>query len=175
MRRAVFLDRDGVLNRSAVRNGKPFAPRRFEEFRLLPGVRSAVGSLKSRGLLIIVVTNQPDIGNGLVDVRDVEAMHARLRQRIDPDEIIVCPHRQADGCECRKPKPGMLLAAASRWGIDLARSFMIGDRSGDIVAGQRAGCYTIFIQRGYHEPLCSKPHAILLSLPQAARHVLTKI
>ena len=169
--RAVFLDRDGVINRSEVRNGKSYAPRRVEDFRLLPGAVQAIRDLKSWGLLVIVVTNQPDIGNGLVDATVVEAMHERLREVSPIDDIWVCPHRQDAGCRCRKPEPGMLLEAARKWGIDLRKSFMVGDRPGDIVAGHRADCYTIFVDRRYREPLQIEPDNRAKSLP-AAVHLI---
>lgn len=170
--RAVFLDRDGVINRSEVRRGKPFAPRRMEDFRLLPGVAKAAQLLKRAGFLVIVVTNQPDIGNGLVNAAVVEAMHAKLRSRVEVDDIRVCPHRQDEGCVCRKPRPGMLLAAARYWKIDLKNSYMVGDRNGDIVAGKEAGCYTLLINRHYSEPLCAAPDRMARSLPAGVRIIL---
>lgn len=174
MRRAVFLDRDGVISRSYVRGGKPYAPRRLEDFRLLPGAAQAVKSIKMGGFLVIVVTNQPDIGNGLVDAAVVEAMHARLRARVPVDDIRMCPHRQDEGCDCRKPKPGMLLAAARQWDIDLGRSYMIGDRDGDIVAGKAAGCYTLLVKRGYSEPRRASPDKMVRSLPAGVRYILSR-
>lgn len=174
MRQAVFLDRDGVISRSYVRDGKPYAPRRLEDFRLLPGAALAVKSLKTGGFLVIVVTNQPDIGNGLVDPAVVDAMHARLRARVPVDDIRMCPHRQDEGCACRKPKPGMLLAAARQWDIDLGRSYMIGDRDGDIVAGKTAGCYTLLVKRGYSEPRRALPDKTVRSLPVAVRYILAR-
>ena len=145
-RSAVFLDRDGVINRSLVRDGKPYAPRRLADFRLLPGVTRAVDKLRAAGFLIVVVTNQPDIGNDLVDAPIVDAMHARLRAKIRIDSIMVCPHRQDAGCACRKPKPGMLLGAAARYDVDLGASYMIGDRYKDVEAGRHAGCRTVWIR-----------------------------
>ena len=172
-RRAVFLDRDGVINRCEMRGGKPYAPRRLEDFRLLPGAGAAVRALKDAGFLIIVVTNQPDIGNGLVDGSVVEAMHDRLRRKLPVDEIKVCPHRQDAKCACRKPRPGMLLEAAKYWRIDAQRSFLVGDRWGDIIAGQALGCYTVFIDRGYAEPRQATPDGYASSLPAAARLILS--
>ena len=172
-RRAVFLDRDGVINRCEVRGGKPYAPRRLQDFRLLPGVGAAVRALKDAGFLIIVVTNQPDIGNGLVDGSVVDAMHDRLRRKLPVDEIKVCPHRQDAKCACRKPRPGMLLEAAKYWRINARRSFLVGDRWGDIIAGQALGCYTVFIDRGYAEPRQATPDGYASSLPAAARLILS--
>lgn len=146
-RRAVFLDRDGVLNATVVINGRPVAPRRLEDFRLLPGVSAAARRLRRAGFFVCVATNQPDIGNGLVDPDIVAAMHTRLCRTVLIDALQMCPHSQKVGCICRKPKPGMLLAAAKRYRLDLARSYVIGDRSSDVLAGAAAGCYTIFIRR----------------------------
>jgi len=172
--RAVFLDRDGVINRSKVRGGKPYAPRHLDDFRLLPGVSKSVDALKRAGFLVVVVTNQPDIGNGLVEASIVEAMHARLRSRVAVDDIRICPHRQDAGCSCRKPKPGMLLAAARQWNIDLKISYMVGDRASDIVAGKAAGCYTLLINRHYSEPLLNAPERTVRSLPAAVRFILSR-
>lgn len=173
LRRAVFLDRDGVIVRSKIINGKPYAVRRLEEFRLLPGAKAAIAALHRAGFLVIVVTNQPDIGNGLVDVETVEAMHDRLRRELAITDIEMCPHAQAEHCGCRKPKPGMLIGAARRYGIDFSRSFMIGDRCGDILAGAKAGCYTVFLNRGYDACQVLEPDRVVRSLPAAARHILS--
>jgi D-glycero-D-manno-heptose 1,7-bisphosphate phosphatase len=171
-RAAVFLDRDGVLNRAEVREGKPYAPRCLRDFRLLPGTTAAVRALRDAGFLLVVVTNQPDIGNGHVAPDVVEAMHARLRHRLSPDAIEVCPHRQDEGCTCRKPRPGLLRTAAVRLDIDLARSFLVGDRQHDIVAGRAVGCYTIFVDRGYREPRPVEADATVRSFPAAARRII---
>jgi len=171
-RAAVFLDRDGVLNRVEVRCGKPFAPRDLRNFRLLPGAAAAVERLKAAGFLVVVTTNQPDIGNGLVDAAVVEAMHARLRDRVAVDDVRVCPHAQTAGCACRKPRPGLLLEASRDWGIDLVRSFMVGDRAGDVEAGHAAGCRCIFIDRQYCEPIPSLQIATVASLASAVSVIL---
>ena len=171
-RPAVFLDRDGVINRAEVRDGKPYAPRRLQDFRLLPGVPKAVRALREEGFLVVVVTNQPDVGNDLIDPSVIEAMHDRLRARLPIDTIEVCAHRQAEGCDCRKPKPGMLLAAARRLAIDLRRSFVVGDRWHDIVAGRDAGCCTVFVNRGYGERKPDGVDVTARSLPAAVRRII---
>ncbi len=171
-RAAVFLDRDGVLNRAEVREGKPYAPLRLRDFRLLPGTVAAVRTLREAGYLLVVVTNQPDIGHGRVAGNVVEAMHARLHHRLSPDAIEVCPHRQDEGCPCRKPRPGLLRSAAARLGIDLTQSFMVGDRGHDILAGRAAGCYTILVDRGYREPRPVEADVIVRSFPAAARRII---
>jgi D-glycero-D-manno-heptose 1,7-bisphosphate phosphatase len=169
---AVFLDRDGVLVRGEIRDGKLYAPRRLEDFRLLPGVAEGVRALHDHGFLTIVVTNQPDIGNGLVAAEVVEAMHAIMRKKLPLDSIEVCPHRQTDGCACRKPRAGLLLAAAERFSVDLSASFMVGDRSSDVVAGRTVGCYTLFLDRGYDRCTDVRPDAVVRSLRQAVQHIL---
>lgn len=179
MRRAVFLDRDGVLNRTEVRDGKPYAPRRLEDFRLLPGVAAATKRLKDAGFFLAVVTNQPDIGNGHVTAAVVDEMHRRLRARLPVDAIYTCPHRQQQGCDCRKPKPGMLLAAAAQHGLNLGASFMVGDRMTDVLAGDAAGCYTVLVSRksGYPESRGFEvtPKARATSFPNAVQIILGQL
>ena len=151
--KAVFLDRDGVLNRAIVCDGKPYPPASLAEFEILPGTKEALDKLKEAGYLLIVVTNQPDVGRGTQQKSIVEEMHEVLRTILPLDEIYVCYHGYDGECECRKPQPGMLLAAAREFKIDLKKSFMIGDRSKDIEAGKAAGCKTIFIDYQYSEKL----------------------
>lgn len=168
MRRAVFLDRDGVINRSLVRNGKPYAPASMHEFEILPGTREVLQELRAAGLLNIVVTNQPDVGAGKQPRAAVEEMHRHLESRLALDAIKVCYHTDADGCGCRKPRPGMILEAAREQDIDLAASFMVGDRWRDVDAGWAAGCRTFFIDYGYAEPRPASPDYVVNSLAEAA-------
>ncbi|MAE06346.1 MAG: D,D-heptose 1,7-bisphosphate phosphatase [Nitrospinae bacterium] len=170
MRRAVFLDRDGVINRSDVREGKPFAPLRVEEFDILPGVADAVGDLKAAGFLVIVTTNQKDVGEGLASVEVLEAMHDKLRAEVAVDDICVC--LCGDHCRRYKPNPGMLLDAARQWNVDLAASIMVGDRWRDVDAGKAAHCLTYFIDCGYAESLNHAPDHTVSDLPEAVRHIL---
>ena len=149
--RAVFLDRDGVLNEAIVRDGKPYPPRTLDEFRIVKGAAEALGELKRAGFLLIVVTNQPDVARGTVSREAVEAFDAALRAGLPVDDIFTCFHDDADGCDCRKPKPGLLIAAAEKYGIDLGSSYMIGDRWRDVDAGAAAGCRAILIDRAYDE------------------------
>lgn len=171
---AVFLDRDGVLNVSDVRDGKPFAPRYVDAFEIYDEAPASLARLRVAGFRLIVVTNQPDIGNGLVDPAQVAAMHARLLSALPLDDVLMCPHSQEAGCGCRKPKPGMLLEAASRHRIDLTASFMVGDRAGDVAAGQAAGCRTIFIDRGYAEAAPDAPDFVVPSLSAAVDVILSQ-
>lgn len=174
MRRAVFLDRDGVLNRSIVRDGKPYPPESVAEMEILPEVGDALASLRNAGFLNIVVTNQPDVGTGKQRPEMVEAMHRRLRSELALDDIKVCYHSDADGCDCRKPKPGMLLQAAREFGIDLEQSFMVGDRWRDVAAGQAAGCTTFFIDYHYREKRPEPPYLAVKSLAEAGALVLAE-
>lgn len=172
MRQAVFLDRDGVINRSIIRDGKPYPPATLEAFELLPGVDTAIRALRSAGFLVIVVTNQPDVATGVQCREVVEAMHDRLRTAGLCDDVKACYHTDADSCECRKPKPGMLIEAARDWHIDLRRSFMVGDRWRDVEAGKAAGCYTFFIDHEYRERRPADPDAVVKSLEEASGRIL---
>lgn len=175
MERAVFLDRDGVLNRSLIEGGHPVAPSRLEQFELLPGVPEAIGQLRAAGWRLIVVTNQPDVRTGKVPLERVEQMHRRLREWLPLDDIEACYHVDADGCDCRKPKPGMLWSAARRWKIDsLAECYMVGDRWRDVSAGKAAGCQTIFVDYGYGEKGPDEPDYVVHSLLEACPIILRK-
>lgn len=152
MRRpAVFLDRDGVINRALVRNGIPCPPASPQDLAILPRVAEALEALKARGYALVVVTNQPDVVRGTSSRSAVELIHATLKSELCLDAILTCFHDSADDCDCRKPKPGLLFRAARDLDIELAPSFMVGDRWRDIEAGQRAGCRTFFINGEYEE------------------------
>ena len=173
MRRAVFLDRDGVINRSLVRDGKPYAPIRVSEFELLPGVSAALSRLRQHGFLNIVVTNQPDIATGKQQREDLDALHERLKAELAIDAIKVCGHIDADDCACRKPKPGLMLEAAREFNIDLGASFMVGDRWRDVAAGQHAGCkICFFIDYGYAEKGPEQPFTVVKSLENSVGLIL---
>ena len=168
MNRAVFLDRDGVLNRAVINAGKPYPPASLADVEWLPGIGDAMTVLRSRGFRVIVVTNQPDVGKGVQRQETVEAIHAELRRRFPIDDIKVCYHTDEDGCPCRKPKPGLLLAAARQWDVDLSRSVMVGDRWRDIEAGRAAGCRTILLAADYDEHKAQRPDAVVQSLGEAS-------
>jgi len=150
-RAAVFLDRDGVINRAIVRHGSPHPPALPEDLEILPQVPEALRALKSQGYVLIVVTNQPDVARGTATRESVNGIHERLRGALELDAILACYHDDTDDCGCRKPRPGLLLQAADQFGIDLRSSFMVGDRWRDVEAGRRAGCRTFFIDYGYDE------------------------
>jgi len=153
LRPAVFLDRDGVLNHVVMRGTKSYPPPTAEEYRFLPGVPEAARVLREAGFLLVVATNQPDVGNGIQKQSVVEQMHDIVRTQLLVDDIEVCYHTREDRCTCRKPLPGMLVSAAKKWSIDLSRSFMVGDRWTDVAAGKAAGCKTFLIGHGYAEEM----------------------
>lgn len=150
-RPAVFLDRDGVIVVPHFRDGRSFAPRRLEDFEIYAEAAEDLAMLKAAGYQLVVVTNQPDVGNGLIPAAVVDTMHDRLRARLPIDAIKVCMHGQAELCQCRKPSPRMIIEAAEELDIDLGRSVMVGDRASDVAAGAAAGCATIFIDLEYAE------------------------
>jgi D-glycero-D-manno-heptose 1,7-bisphosphate phosphatase len=146
MRQAVFLDRDGVLNRTVTRADGTFgSPRIAADFVLLPGAVEAVRALRRAGLATVVITNQPDVARAQLDWRELAHMHALLRRSMRLDAILTCTHDDRDHCACRKPRPGMLTRASRGLGIALDRSFLIGDSLKDMAAGRAAGCRTIFV------------------------------
>lgn len=150
--RAVFLDRDGVLNEVVIRSGTLHPPATVADLRVTPDAPAALARLKAAGFLLVCVTNQPDVARGTQRREVVEAINARLRAVLPLDDCRVCYHDNADHCACRKPAPGLLLDAATRYGIDLSASYLVGDRWRDTEAGRRAGCRSILIDHGYTEP-----------------------
>jgi len=168
---AVFLDRDGVINRSIVRNGRPYPPQRLEDLEILPGVQEALERLKVAGFATVVVTNQPDVARGRQTREVVEAMHSHLAELLSLDEFRVCYHDDQDGCSCRKPKPGLLMQTPI---YDLARSVMVGDRWRDVEAGRRAGCRAaVLIDYDYAgEELTAEPDVRFRSLAESVDWIL---
>jgi D-glycero-D-manno-heptose 1,7-bisphosphate phosphatase len=151
LHRAVFLDRDGVINKALVRDGKPYPPGNVRETVIVKNAKESLDRLKQRGFLLVVVTNQPDVRRGSTTRESVEDIHRYLAAHLPVDEFSVCYHDDRDDCACRKPRPGLLLDAASRHGIAMQRSYLIGDRWRDVDAGAAAGCKTILIDYGYNE------------------------
>ncbi|MDA9281280.1 HAD family hydrolase [Pseudomonadales bacterium] len=149
--KAVFLDRDGVINRAMVRDRKPYPPANLSELEILPKVDPALKKLHEYGYKLIVVSNQPDVARGTIEMATVEEINTFLHHHLPIDDFFCCFHDNSDNCECRKPKPGSIFAAAKKYDIDLAKSFMVGDRWRDMEAGVSAGCKTIFLDYGYDE------------------------
>ena len=174
--RAVFLDRDGVINRPLIRAGKPYPPVTLDELEILPGVSEACELLKKLGFLLVIATNQPDVGRGILAREAVENIHAWLSHQLPIDRSMTCYHAGAaygDPCKCRKPWPGMLLEAAEALKIDLAKSFMIGDRWRDVECGFNAGCRTVFVDWQYQEGLKRQPDYRAGNLLEAAELIKT--
>ncbi len=181
MNPAVFIDRDGTLNACVVRAGKPYPPGHLDEFELLPRAAEACAALKAAGFRLIVVTNQPDVARGTQSQAMVEALNQRLSElipTIDRIEVCYAPGRGVPHAEDyrRKPEPGMLLDAAAALDIDLSRSWMVGDRGGDIDAGHAAGCRTVLVGPGYDEPESSyRPDFQTPSFAAAADTILASL
>jgi D-glycero-D-manno-heptose 1,7-bisphosphate phosphatase len=170
-RPAVFLDRDGVLNRPMVRDGRPYPPGSVDQFEVYPEVPAACDRLREMGFALVVVTNQPDVARGTLDPVVLDAIHRTLRDQVVVDGVYVCLHDDADGCACRKPAPGMLVAAAADLGLVLSATFMVGDRWRDVEAGRRAGCRTVHIDRGYLEERPEGADAVAHDLVEAVRWI----
>lgn len=174
-RKAVFLDRDGVVNRPVIRGGKPYPPASVKDLEIVSGAHEKLAQLKQRGFLMIVVTNQPDVARGAQSRENVEEINRELRSSLPLDDILVCYHSDEDRCNCRKPLPGLMLRAAEVYGIDLAQSFLIGDRWRDIDAGHNAGCKTVLIDYGYSERKpAQEPEATVSSLEEATDWILRR-
>ena len=172
MRAAVFLDRDGVLNKAIVRDGRPYSPAEIEDLIILPGVEDACRHLRQAGLALVCVTNQPDIARGTRSREQVDAINNVLAERLGLDAVLVCTHDDKDNCACRKPKPGLLTQSAAKMRLELGRSIMVGDRWRDIAAGQAAGCRTVFIDYGYQEPRPHAPDLIVCDLAAAVPWII---
>jgi D-glycero-D-manno-heptose 1,7-bisphosphate phosphatase len=171
---AVFLDRDGTLNVQIVREGLPYAPERLEDFRLVEGAAEGCRALKAAGFALVVVTNQPEVGRGTVEQGVIEGMHGRLLELIpEIDRIEVCyDSGRGEASRRRKPEPGMVLDAAEALGIDLSRSWMVGDRWRDVDCGSRAGLRTVFIDFGYADGLRTAPEFTVRTFPEAVSVIL---
>jgi D-glycero-D-manno-heptose 1,7-bisphosphate phosphatase len=172
---AVFLDRDGVINRAYLKNGKPHPPTNLSELEILPGVAESLEKLYVLGFKVIVITNQPDVARGVTEKIVVEKINAFLYENLKIDEFKVCYHDDSDFCNCRKPNPGALIEASNQYLIDLHSSYMVGDRWKDILAGQRAGCKTIFIQYNYKEMQPEYPSYIVKNLTEAVEIIIGEI
>jgi D-glycero-D-manno-heptose 1,7-bisphosphate phosphatase len=172
MRRAVFLDRDGVLNEAFVVNGVPVPPKNLSEVKFLRGVREAIELLNENNFIVVVVTNQPDVARGTVTRESVEFIHSYLGHELGIEHFFTCFHDDPQGCDCRKPKPGLLQNAARELDLDLQNSYLVGDRWRDIAAGQAAGCLCFFIEYEYEEKSPLLPFTKVSSLAEAVDFIL---
>lgn len=170
--KAVFLDRDGVINHSIKKSGLPFAPRKLVDFKIINGVKDALATFRQRGFLNVIVTNQPDVANGLLDKADLDGMHKVIMDTLPVDAIYVCEHANEAFCQCRKPQIGMLERASSQHQIALHESLIVGDRWKDIECGQSAGlkqCF--FIDYGYKESLPKSPYVVINKLSDVIQYM----
>ncbi len=174
MKRAVFLDRDGVLNRAFLRGGVLHPPQGPDEVEILPGAAEACRLLREATYVLIIVTNQPDVARGRQCREVVEAINSAVVSAVSVDDVRVCYHDDVDACDCRKPSPGMLLEAARAWRVDLSSSFMVGDRWRDIEAGRRAGCQTVLVGDHHEEGKRVVPDHHVDSLGAAAGIILNR-
>ena len=174
MKKSVFLDRDGVINKAYIKDGLPQSPNSLNELKILPGVRESIIKLKKLNFICLMVTNQPNVSRKKIDKNSVIQMNNFLKNEIALDDIFVCYHDDSDNCNCRKPKPGLLLQAGKKWDVDFKKSFMIGDRWRDIQAGEKVGCKTIFLDYKYNEKKPKKPDFVSDSLFNAA-HIIEKL
>jgi D-glycero-D-manno-heptose 1,7-bisphosphate phosphatase len=157
LNKAVFLDRDGVVNKSIVVDGKPFPPESLAKMDLVEGIEYFLNATRDAGFINIVITNQPDVARGKTSKLIVEEINDFLIQSLAIDSIKTCYHDNLDFCKCRKPAIGSFIKSQLEFDIDLSRSYMIGDRSGDIEAGKNAGCKTILIDYNYSEMILIEP------------------
>lgn len=174
-RRAVFLDRDGVLNQLVLRGDKYLSPQRMEDFMLFPWTKEALEMFASAGFVLVVVTNQPDIARGFMNIAELEKMHASLRDNTPIEHIYVCPHDSVDRCTCRKPRPGLLLKATQELGLDASVSWVVGDRSTDIEAGRNVGAQLIHVDCGQENTVDGSDVIRLPNLKSAATYILDQI
>lgn len=171
-RRSVFLDRDGVLIRSDLKDGKPIAVQEMERLDILPGVEQACRMLREAGFLLVMITNQPDVGRGLVPQRTVDEMNRHVQKVLGLDDVRVCYHGGTENCRCRKPKPGMIIDAGDALHIALDRSVVVGDRWSDIEAGRAVSCRTVYIAWGQSEKLTLAPDLTSPSLLDAVAWII---
>jgi len=148
--KAIFLDRDGVVNEAIVVDRKPFSPKFVEEVKIVNGIKELLEFL-SKEYFIIIITNQPNIARKTQSQNSVNKINRYLKSQLQIDDFFVCPHSNEDNCNCRKPKTGLILQAVEKYDIDLSQSYLIGDRKSDIECGVNTGCRTIFVDYGYQE------------------------
>ena len=171
LEKAVFFDRDGVLVVPNIKNGKSFAPRKIKDFKIYKSSVEQVNIIKNLGYKIFVVTNQPDVSRGVILKKTLNKMHYNLKKKLKIDKIFTCVHTPEKKCKCRKPSPTMILRAANTYGINLKKSFLVGDRLTDIVSGKKAGCRTVFIDRNYKEKKPINQDVSVSNLKEATKFI----
>ena len=174
MKKAVFLDRDGVINKAFIKNGLPESPNSLSELEILPRVKESILRLKKLNFICLVVTNQPDVQRGKIKKNTIIKMNNFLKKKIELDDIFVCYHDDQDNCNYRKPKPGLLLQARKKWNVDFKKSFIVGDRWRDIQAGKKVGCKTIFLDYKYKDIKPKNPDFVTDTLLNAT-YIIEKV
>ena len=174
MKKAIFLDRDGVINKAFIKDGLPKSPNSLNELKILPGVKESISRLKKLNFICLVVTNQPDVQRGKIKKNTIIKMNNFLKKKIELDDIFVCYHDDHDNCNCRKPKPGLLLQARKKWNVDFKKSFIVGDRWRDIQAGKKVGCKTIFLDYKYKDIKPKNPDFVTDTLLNAT-YIIEKV
>lgn len=169
MRPAAFLDRDGVLNACLVKGDIPSPPSTISDIEILPGVKEAIELLKINNYLPIVITNQPDVARAKTSLSEVQEINQYVGKKTGISNFFVCPHDDIHNCICRKPKPGLIEMATKELGIDLSKSFLVGDRWRDIEAGQAMKLPSFFIDYSYRETQPKQPFIVVASLLEAVR------
>ena len=176
MEKVVFLDRDGVISKDSADHIKS-----WDEFHFLPNAKEAIKLLTDHGFHIVLITNQSVIARGMTTIEELESMHNNMKGEIEEyggkiEKIYYCPHHPDEGCDCRKPKPGMLLRAIKENNIDPTKSFMVGDRMMDVEVGKKVGCKTVIIpsERGQREMMESsiKPDYVAKDLLDTSKWII---
>ena len=173
--KAVFLDRDGVIVKANVRNGKAYAPTKIKDFKIYKFSADCIYKLKKKGFKTIVVTNQPDVGKNIISKNTLKKMHIALKKKTKVNQIYTCVHTSKEKCKCRKPLPGMLIKAGKQHKINFKKSYMVGDRLVDIKCGKKVGCKTIFINRNYKEKKPSNNIQSVKNLKEATDTILNDL
>lgn len=156
MKKAVFVERDGILNEVQAGPKHPIIPLTLEEFKINPKAKAPLRTLKDAGFVIIVTTNQPGLTRGYQSRRELDLMHDLIRRSFPIDDLFLCGHDEADHCPCRKPRPGLMIEAAFKWHLNLDHSFVISDKWQDAEAARTAGCTSLLLKspwigQGHHD------------------------
>jgi len=171
MKKAVFIERDGVLNQAFVNGRQQVGPASLAEFRLQEGVLPLLARLKEAGFLLLVTTNQPGIARGDLSRRELDRMHDQLRRLIPVDDIFICPHDDPDRCPCRKPRPGLFQEARCKWQLNMNASFVVSDKWQDVEAARSAGCTSILIRSAWNG--AAHPDLILQDFGSVVEKILS--
>src|SRR2546425_1474666 len=176
MKRAVFIERDGILNEVGVGPKNPIVPLTLEEFRIKKEAEPSLKKLKKAGFVLIVTSNQPGLSRGYQSRRELDRMHDLVKRCFPIDDLMICPHDESDHCPCRKPRPGLLIEAAFKWHLNLDHSFVISDKWQDAEAARTAGCTSLLLKSPYvgqvhHDFVLSDLETIVEKILRLKQHV----